>query len=160
MKTTTIERDRGPSRIAGKPAGPPFPEVEQLYHAFRRGDAKLVTPAGEPRPLPESLHQFLAELIGQLNEAKSVTIVRNQAMLTTVEAANILGVSRQFLVNLLEKGEIPFHLVGAHRRIYAQDLFRYKAARDASRRKLVRDLAIAEAEEGLYDLIHPSADAG
>jgi excisionase family DNA binding protein len=79
--------------------------------------------------------------------------------LTTLEAANMLGVSRQFLVNLLEKDEIAYHLVGTHRRIYAQDLFRYKAERDKGRHKLLRDLAVAEAEEGLYELNPPSVDA-
>src|ERR1043166_9009603 len=83
-------------------------EIEQLYDAFRRGKAKLVGPNGEARLLPNSLYSFLVELIGLLNEGKSVMIVQNQAKLTTMEAASLLGVSRQFLVNLLEKGEIPY----------------------------------------------------
>jgi len=126
-------------------------EIEQLYAAFRRGKAKLVGPSGEARLLPDSLYSFLVELIGLLNEGKSVMIVQNQAKLTTMEAASLLGVSRQFLVNLLEQGEIPYHLVGTHRRIYAQDLFQYKVHRDAHRHKVIRELAQAEAEEGLYD---------
>src|ERR1022692_741288 len=81
-------------------------EIEQLYDAFRRGKAKLVAPSGEARLLPDSPYSFLIELIGLLNEGKSVMIVQHQAKLTTVEAASILGVSRQFLVNLLERGEI------------------------------------------------------
>ena len=125
-------------------------EIEQLYAAFRRGKAKLVGPSGEARLLPDSLHSFLVELIGLLNEGKSVMIVQNQAKLTTVEASSLLGVSRQFLVNLLEKGEIPYHMVGTHRRIYAQDLFRYKAQRDKRRHKIIRELAQAEAKEGIY----------
>jgi len=126
-------------------------EIEQLYAAFRRGKAKLVGPSGEARLLPDSLYSFLVELIGLLNEGKSVMIVQNQAKLTTVEASSLLGVSRQFLVNLLEKGEIPYHMVGTHRRIYAQDLFQYKAQRDKRRHKIIRELAQAEAKEGIYD---------
>jgi excisionase family DNA binding protein len=126
-------------------------EIEQLYAAFRRGKAKLVGPSGEARVLPDSLYSFLVELIGLLNEEKSVMIVQNQAKLTTMEAATLLGVSRQFLVNLLEKGEIPYHMVGTHRRIYAQDLFRHKAQRDGHRHKAIRELAQAEAKDGLYD---------
>jgi excisionase family DNA binding protein len=125
-------------------------EIEQLYAAFRRGKAKLVGPSGEARLLPDSLYSFLVELIGLLNEGKSVMIVQNQAKLTTVEASSLLGVSRQFLVNLLEKGEIPYHMVGTHRRIYAQDLFQYKAQRDRRRHKIIRELAQAEAKEGIY----------
>jgi excisionase family DNA binding protein len=126
-------------------------EIEQLYAAFRRGNAKLVSPGGETRVLPESLYLFLVELIGLLNEGKSVMIVQNQAKLTTVEAAAILGVCRQFLVNLLEKGEIPYHMVGTHRRMYAQHLLRYKAQRDGQRHEAIRTLAQEEADEGLYD---------
>jgi excisionase family DNA binding protein len=76
-----------------------------------------------------------------------------------MEAAVLLGVSRQFLVNLLEKGEIPHHMVGTHRRVYAQDLFRYKAQRDASRHKAIVELAQAEARDGLYG-VEPSAVNG
>jgi excisionase family DNA binding protein len=133
-------------------------EIEQLYDAFRRGKAKLVAPSGEARLLPASLYSFLVELIGLLNEGKSVMIVQNQAKLTTMEAASVLGVSRQFLVNLLEKGEIPYHMVGTHRRIYAQDLFQYRAQRDGDRHKAIRELAQAEASEGLYDKRAVSGD--
>ena len=130
-------------------------EIEQLYEAMRRGKAKLVSATGEAQLLPDSLHSFLVELIGLLNEGKSVYIVQNQAKLTTVEAATMLGVSRQFLINVLERGEIPYHLVGTHRRIYAQDLLAYKAKRDGHRRTILRELAQREAAEGLYDRIPP-----
>jgi excisionase family DNA binding protein len=132
-------------------------EIEQLYRALTRGKAKLVAPNGEARLLPGSLYSFLVELIGLLNEGKSAMIVQNQAKLTTMEAASILGVSRQFLVNLLENGEIPYHMVGTHRRMYAQDLFQYRAKRD-ERHKAIRELAQAEAEEGLYDRTAMSGD--
>ena len=133
-------------------------EVEQLYEAIRRGKAKLVSPDGKARVLPDSLHSFLIELIGVLNEGKSVYVVQNQAKLTTIEAAAMLGVSRQFLVNLLSKNEIPYHKVGTHRRIYAQDLLSYKAKRDEHRHKVLRELAQAEAKAGLYDRIPATID--
>ena len=77
--------------------------------------------------------------------------------LTTVEAARMLGVSRQFLIGQLEKGEIPFHMVGTHRRIYVRDVLAYKMQRDGKRRRILDDLTRAEAEEGLYDR-EPSDD--
>jgi excisionase family DNA binding protein len=88
-----------------------------------------------------------------LNAGKPVSIVQNQAKLTTIEAAAMLGVSRQFLVNLLQKEEIPYHMVGTHRRIYAQDLLKYKAKRDEQRHAILRKLAQTEAAQGLYDKI-------
>ena len=163
MKNATANRER-PLPEAEKERTVPISEkdrrdIEELYTAFRRGNAKLISPDGESRSLPDSLYSFLVELIGVLNEGKSVMIVQNHAKLTTMEAANMLGVSRQFLVNLLEKGDIPYHMVGTHRRIYAQDLFQYKAVRDVDRHKLLRDLAVAEAEEGIYDTVPSSVDA-
>ncbi len=128
-------------------------EIEQVYEAIRRGKARLVSPDGEARLLPDSLNSFLVELIGLLNAGKSAYIVRNQASLTTIEAAALLGVSRQFFVNLLKKEEIPYHMVGTHRRIYAQDLLRYKAKRDEQRHTILRQLAQTEAAQGLYDKI-------
>lgn len=130
-------------------------DVVRLYEAIRRGKAKLVSPDGEVKQLPDSLYSFLIELIGLLNEGHCVYIVQNQAKLTTVEAATMLGVSRQFLVNLLERGEISYHMVGTHRRIYAQDLLHYKAKRDGQRQAILRDLVTAETEEGLYDKVPP-----
>jgi excisionase family DNA binding protein len=131
-------------------------EVEQLYEAIRRGKAKLVGPDGEVRILPDSLHSFLVTLIGLMSQGKCVYIVQNESKLTTVEAATMLGVSRQFLVNLLERGAIPHHMVGSHRRMYAQDVLHYKAKRDTQRRKTLDDLVKAEAVEGIYDRIPPS----
>lgn len=134
-------------------------EIEQPYEALRQAKARLISPDGESRPLPASVPAFLADLIAQLSHGQSVTIIRNQVTLTTLEAANMLGVSRQFLVNLLEKGEIAFHMVGTHRRVYAEDLLAYKAGRDKGRHKLLRDLAVAEAKEGLYERVPTSVDA-
>lgn len=85
--------------------------------------------------------------------------METDASMTTAEAATVLGVSRQFLVNLLEAGEIPFHLVGTHRRVYSQDLMEYKARRDRQRRQKLSDLVRAEVAEGLYDrTVPPEAD--
>ncbi|MEO8658758.1 MAG: excisionase family DNA-binding protein, partial [Bryobacteraceae bacterium] len=129
--------------------------VVELYEAMRRGKATLVGLDGEVKQLPESLCSFLTELIGILNEGHGAYIVRNNSKLTTVEAATMLGVSRQFLVNLLEKGDIPYHLVGTHRRVYAQDVMQYKAKRDGRRRALLDELVASEVDEGLYDKIPP-----
>jgi excisionase family DNA binding protein len=133
-------------------------DVQKLYDAFRRGKAKLVGPDGESRQLPDSLYAFLVELIGALQQGKCVYILQNQARLTTAEAAGMIGVSRQFLVNLLEAGEIPYHKVGTHRRIYVQDLMKYKAKRDQRRKKVLQDLVTAEVVEDLYDKVPPTRE--
>lgn len=95
------------------------------------------------------------KLVADLCEGQSVTIVQNDAQLTTVEGARMLGVSRQFLIKLLEQGHIPHHMIGTHRRIYVRDLLAYKAKRDSNRRKILDELTRTEAEDGLYDLDPP-----
>jgi excisionase family DNA binding protein len=134
-------------------------QVEELYRKIFRSSAKLVGPDGRSQRLPASLYEFLRQLIADLYEGKSVSIIQNEAQLTTVEAARMLGVSRQFLVKQLEKNEIPFHLVGTHRRVYVRDLLAYKMQRDGKRRHILDELTRAEAAEGLYDLEPPDEHA-
>jgi len=133
-------------------------DIEALYEKFARSQAKLVGPDGRSQRLPDSVYAFLVQLIADLQAGKSVSIIQSEATLTTVEAANMLGVSRQFVVKLLDSDQIPHHKVGTHRRIYMRDLLKYKAERDGRRRKALDDLVEAEIKDGLYDR-QPSADA-
>ncbi len=90
-------------------------------------------------------------MLADLKAGKSVTILQSHAVLTTVEAAKLLGMSRQFLVGLIDKGLIPAHKNGTHRRLYAGDVLAYKAQRDAQRRHVLDDLSRSEKDQGLYD---------
>ena len=133
--------------------------VQEIYQQIRRSRAKLAGPDGASESLPASLYEFLAKILADLGEGQSVAIVQNDAQVTTVEAARMLGVSRQFLIGQLEKGEIPFHMVGTHRRLYVRDVLAYKMQRDGKRRRTLDDLTRAEAEEGLYDREPPDDHA-
>ncbi len=126
-------------------------EIQEIYQKLRTAEAKLVGPDGRTQILPNSLYSFLCRLLADLKAGNSVTILQSNADLTTVESAKLLGVSRQFLIGLLNKNEIPFHMVGTHRRLYARDVLAYKAKRDTVRRKTLDDLARIEQEEGLYE---------
>jgi excisionase family DNA binding protein len=126
-------------------------EIVELYEKLREVQAKLVGPDGKTEVLPNNVYSFLCRLLADLKAGNSVTILQSKAELTTVEAAKLLGMSRQFLVNLLGRNEIPFHMIGTHRRLYARDVLAYKSKRDNARRKTLDDLSRAEYDEGIYD---------
>jgi len=125
-------------------------DIHDLYSKLRAAQAKLVGPDGTIHLLPGNLYSFLCQLLADLKDGKSVTILQSEVTLTTVEAARLLGVSRQFLVQEIERRNLPHHMVGTHRRLYARDVLAYKSNRDAGRRAVLDDLARAEFEEGLY----------
>jgi excisionase family DNA binding protein len=127
-------------------------EIQELYAKLQQMEAKLIGPDGKTQILPNNLYSFLCGLLGDLKAGYSVTILQGKAELTTVDASKLLGMSRQFLIKLLEKGELPFHMVGTHRRLYARHVLAYKAKRDTVRRKALDDLAREEHQEGLYKI--------
>ncbi|MBX9880660.1 MAG: helix-turn-helix domain-containing protein [Sphingomonas sp.] len=84
--------------------------------------------------------QLVLDVLTHVGRGEMVTFVPYAAELTTKEAADLLNVSRPFLIAMLDRGEIPFHKVGSHRRIRAADLLVYREARDAARAEALREL--------------------
>ena len=79
----------------------------------------------------------------------AATVIPIHAALTTQEAADVLNVSRPFLVQLLEKGDMPLHKIGTHHRVRYQDVIAYKKRIDADRRKALDELAAQGQELGM-----------
>ena len=73
------------------------------------------------------------------------------APLTTQAAANLLGMSRPYLLRLLDAGKLPFHRVGTHGRVLLRDLRAYQAQRDGEPRRRLNALTKAVDEAGVYD---------
>lgn len=74
----------------------------------------------------------------------------DSAELTTQQAAEFLNVSRPYLIKLLESEQIPFRLVGTHRRIKFRDLREYRNRDDLDRRRAADELTQLSQELGLY----------
>jgi excisionase family DNA binding protein len=78
-------------------------------------------------------------------QGNALTLIPFHAELTTQSAADLLGVSRPFIIKQIEEGRIPAHMAGTHRRIYFRDLMDYKRKSDAARHAALDELA-AESE--------------
>src|SRR5437870_5479786 len=105
-----------PSSINNEPVALPVTEEAQMAELRRlvqQGSAKLVGPDGHQIELPATVHDLLLSILKNLEAGKAISIVPEHQQLTTQRAANLVGVSRPFLVGLLENGEIPFHMVGS-----------------------------------------------
>jgi excisionase family DNA binding protein len=99
--------------------------------------------------IPTSALRLLLEVLTEIGQGNAVSIIPTHAELTTQEAADVLNVSRPFLVQLLEKGDMPFHKIGTHRRVRYQDVIEYKEHIDAERRKALDELAAQAQELGM-----------
>lgn len=102
--------------------------------AKRRPSCRLVGPRGEEVTLPPAVFYVLERVAEVLARGDSVTIVPVGRELTTQQAANLLNVSRQYLVRLLDEGRIPFSRTGKHRRLRIEDVLAYRRVRDDQRR--------------------------
>ena len=100
----------------------------------------------QPIELPAGAVALLMEVLEAMAAGRGVTIIPENAELTTVEAARILNVSRPFLIKLLEDKVIPYRLVGKHRRILIDDVIAYKQRIDAERENVLAQLT-AEAQK-------------
>jgi excisionase family DNA binding protein len=125
-------------------------EINSIYLKLREAEAKLVGPDGKTEILPNNVYSFLLRLLADLKAGHSVTILQSMHQLTTGEAAKVLGVSRQYLIQLLEKGDIPYQKVGTHRRVFVRDVLAYKAKRDVERHGILNELAKQEFAKGDY----------
>jgi len=125
---------RLPSRIERDAAN----QLRQILASQATHNTKLkvldeVTSEPVEITLTPGVSRLLMELLRHIGKGDAVTLVPISQMLTTQQAADILNVSRPYLITLLERGDIAFELVGRHRRIKAEDLFAYKRERDTKR---------------------------
>lgn len=105
-----------------------------------------ITESDEFVELPAVAVQVLVEMLSAMARGESVKLIPVNTELSTQEAANLLGVSRPFLIQRLEEGVIPFRKVGTHRRVLFSDLMKYKDEIDSRRRAALDELA-AQAQE-------------
>ena len=107
---------------------------EEIEIVFKKDDKEVAL------PFPRKAIHFVIKIMEQMALGNSVTLIPLHAQLTTQEAADLLNVSRPFVVRLLKDGKIPFIKVGSHRRIRFEDLMSYKEEMLAESGKAMEEL--------------------
>lgn len=126
-------------------------QIRELAQLMTRQRAALVGPDNQRHEIPDSVYRLLLNVLRMMQEGKAVSVVPQMQELTTQRAANLLGMSRQFFVRLLDEGKIPFHRTGTHRRVYLKDVLAFRTQRDRQRKEAIERIAKEEIEKGTYD---------
>ena len=127
--------------------------LPRVIHPGRRaslresGDAAAAT---EPIEIPAAAVPLIQRLLAEMARGHAVAVIPIHAELTTQQAADLLGVSRPFVIKLLGEGKLPFRLVGTHRRITFKDLMDFKRRSDADRQKALDELTELAQDMGEY----------
>ena len=103
-----------------------------------------------PIELPPASLRLIGQLLGLMSEGRPFTLMPEKQELTTVEAANVLNVSRPFIIKEIDAGRIRHRMVGSHRRILLTDLMEYRNQMHASREAALDDLSELSRDLGDY----------
>lgn len=144
------------------PVSAPPEQREEVAAVFRLLDrasrqpasrCRIVGPDGQEILIPESMFYVFERVAEVLARGEAITVLPVGRELTTQQAADILNVSRQYLVRLLDQGTIAFKRTGTHRRIRVGDLLAYKQHRDRERAATLDALTDMSQDMGGYDEI-------
>ena len=124
--------------------------AKQLLSRYAREDQPLTVQVidadhEQPIELPAGAVTLLLDILRAMAAGQGITLIPEDAELTTVQAANMLQVSRPFLIKLLDEGQLPCRRVGKHRRIRLEDVMNYKRAIDQER-EAVLDQLVTDAQ--------------
>jgi excisionase family DNA binding protein len=125
--------------------------VDVLAKANGTVRLRLEEPDGttEPITVPSAAFRLLLIILAEMAKGNAVRVIPHHAELTTGEAAELLNVSRPFVVRLLDEGQIPSHRVGTHRRVLFKDVMAYRDEHYRARSKILDEMAAIDQELGL-----------
>lgn len=150
----TQDRRKGRKVIASQ--GGERVAVSRLAGILKRVRAhhpvQIVDETGHHVDLPSPLADVMARAAALLAEGLSVSVVAEDEMLSTQDAATLLNVSRQYIVRLVDRGTLPAVKVGSHRRLRMRDVEAFKTERDTNRDVALDRLAAMSEEIGGYAL--------
>lgn len=128
-------------------------KLSNALHTIERAGPRcsLIGPEGEQLDVPETVFHILVRVAEILERGDAITLVPVHQELTTQQAADLLNVSRQYLIRLLDEGKIPYTRTGKHRRLRIDDVIAYKNRRDQEREDSLDELTKLSKELGGYD---------
>lgn len=134
------------------PAEPAQRMIDLLVVLQAHDRPALVASDGVRIELPEELYEVLKDVVAALSQGLAITVAPQHTVLTTSQAADLLGISRPTLVRLLEAGEIPFDKPARHRRIRLRDVLAYQERARRARAAGLDEMVRASEDAGVYDL--------
>lgn len=141
-KMTLKEREMARSSV---------PDVESASRQVLKNKQQFATikftETGNFIRVPKFLVRFIAFILKEMAEGRTVNLVTSDIEISTEQAAAILNVSRPYIIKLLESGSIPFRKVGTHRRILLRDVEAYHKAMESNRKQELQKLS--DLDQGL-----------
>ena len=136
-----VEQAKESSRTLSK-----YADVDRVHLSLRGSNGEA-----DELVLPGHVLQILLDVLSEMSRGNAISLIPHHQEVSTQEAANLLNVSRPYLVGLLEKGNIPFRKVGAHRRVLLTDVLDYKERIDRERLNTLDELtALSQGEDMGY----------
>lgn len=124
--------------------------LSEVEHQLAHGTIHFTDAQGNVIDLPDELRDLLLRGAHEMRRGNRVSLLSFGRLLTTQQAAELLGMSRPYLVKMLERGELPYEMVGTHRRLRLDDVLTYRRERSARRREALRELSRDADDLGIY----------
>jgi len=139
-RTTTPLTSAARRRLADLRPDDPFPT-----------DDVALTIGDRTTTVPREVAQSLLDVVRRLGEGQGVIVQSVDELLTTGQAASLLGVSRTHVCSLVDDGVIPVEYRGTHRRLRTSDVLDHLRRQRAERKAALDEISRLSHEAGLYD---------
>ena len=134
-----VEQAKVSSRTLSK-----YASADRVQLAIRASNGE-----SEDLVLPGHVIELLLSALAEISKGNAISIIPHHQEVSTQEAADLLNVSRPHLVSLLEKGDMPFRKVGAHRRVLLTDVLAYREQIEVKRKQALDELVALSQQENM-----------
>lgn len=132
---------------------PELTKIHEFLAEHAPGQLHLVIGEDASIVAPDGLEAAIRMVVEALSRGQAVSVVPQSHVLTTQQAADLLGVSRPTLIRLLEANRLPYQQVNSHRRLLLDDVLRYREERRQAQYQFLADTAVDPGEEDDVDAV-------